>query len=430
MSVTSPAAPQPVHIVLFHAFGGGGVNRSVLNLANHLVEGRPVEVISLFRRRKRPLYTIDPRVRLTVLMDARPGRRLRRLPPRALAVALAHRLLERRPTRLRPIPAERAMSLRTDLPLRRALRRIRTGVLVTTRPSLHLAATRWARPEVVTVGQEHLNFPTRFAHPRKANILRHVVPRLDAYVVLTHADAADYRRILPGLATRLEVIPNALPWSVTTRPAALESEVVVAAGRLVHVKGFDRLINAWGPLARSHPGWRLQIHGVGGRRERLQQQVDRLGLTQQVVLAGYAKDLASVLAGSSVFAMSSRAEGFPMVLIEAMGAGVPVVSFDCPRGPAEIVDPGHNGLLVPDGDVAGLTAALRRLLDDPDLRRRFGAQALEDARPFEVEQVVATWETLFESLTAARAGSITLLAPVAAPVAGAPVAGALPAGSA
>ncbi len=383
---------RPVTFLMHDAFGHGGVARTVVNLANHLVDHRDVRALSLRRGADRAPYPLVPRVRLEVLLDHRPGR-----------LTAAQRLLDRQPTRLRPEPVERRMSLLTDRVLRRRLSRLDPGVLVTTRPSLHLAAARWQAPGVRLVGQDHGNFPTRFAGPRMAAVLREAVPLLDAWVVLTHADAADYHRELPGLArggTRVEVIRNALPWPVAAAPAPLDSRVVVAAGRLAPEKGFGRLVDAFAPVARAHPTWQLHVYGEGPARERLEARVRRHGLEDRVLLPGYVDDLAGALAGASVYALSSRSEGLPMVLIEAMSAGVPVVSFDCPRGPAEIVDHGANGLLVDDGDVAGLGAALARLAGDDELRRRCGRQAWADSRAYTADAVVEDWLALLDRLDA------------------------------
>lgn len=159
-----------------------------------------------------------------------------------------------------------------------------------------------------------------------------MVPTLDAYVVLTHADAADYRR---GIAdcqhTRIGTIHNALPWPVAATPAPLRAKVVVAAGRLAR-EGFDRLVNAFAPIARDHPDWQLHIHGEGPERTALTALVHTAALDDQVRLSGYTADLRRTLSRASVHAMSSRAEGFPMVLIESMSVGLPVVAFDC-QGP-------------------------------------------------------------------------------------------------
>jgi glycosyltransferase involved in cell wall biosynthesis len=251
---------------------------------------------------------------------------------------------------------------------------------------------------VRVIGQDHKNFATRFANRKQAEVLRTAVPLLHAYVVLTHGDADDYRRELPGLSTPVEVIRNALPWPPAETPAPLDSRVVVAAGRLAREKGFARMVDAFAPVARAHPDWRLDIYGEGAERSSLTEHVHRLGLDDQVGLPGYTHDFRGVLAGASAYAMTSRAEGFPMVLIEAMSAGVPLVAMDCPRGPGEIVDDGKNGFLVGDGDVAGFTDALRRMVEDDDLRRSCGRQAHLDARQYSLDVVLEEWLQLFERL--------------------------------
>ena len=181
----------------------------------------------------------------------------------------------------------------------------------------------------------------------------------------------------------------------------------MAAGRLQARKGFDRAIEAWRPLAESHPDWQLRIYGSGASQKELQAQIDEAGLGDAVCLMGYHKDFQGVLASAEIFLMTSRAEGFPMVLVEAMSQGTPIVSMDCPRGPAEIVRSGQNGELVANGDIAGTTAALAKLLDDAELRARMGEQAMEDSREYQMDVIAARWSRLIADVapgtTASRA---------------------------
>jgi len=285
----------------------------------------------------------------------------------------------------------------------RALWSLPAGVLVTTRPAFNVIAARLAPPGVVAVGQEHMNF---HAHrPALAADLRRAYGALAALVVLTEQDRRDYAAALGTEGPRVVMIPNALP-SLGGGVSSLSAPVVLAAGRLTSQKGFDLLIDAFAPVARAHPDWTLKIFGSGPLRDELQQQIDRLGLGARVRMMGRTRRMGDELAKASVFALSSRYEGFGMVLIEAMSAGVPVVSFDCPRGPGEIVHDGEDGFLVPAVDVPAFAAALERLVGDEALRRRLGAAALRTAARYDPETVGRRWDALLDVLTGGPAGHV------------------------
>jgi glycosyltransferase involved in cell wall biosynthesis len=376
-------ADGPVRILLLHAYGMGGTIRTTLNLAEGLAaSGRDVELVSLVRRRDAPFFAFPPGVGVTDLDDVRGGRRglLGRLPS-----LLVH-------------PDDYAhpwASLRTDLALVRFLRGLRGGVLVTTRPAFNVLAGRLAGPVVATVGQEHLNF---HAHrPRLARDMLRAARRLTALVVLTDADRADYAQALAGAPTVVEAIPNALPPLGGGR-SDLQAPVVVAAGRLNSQKGFDRLVPAFARVVARDPRWRLHIHGAGPARAQLERLVLEHRLQDHVLLMGQTRRLGEALADASLFALSSRFEGFGMVIVEAMSKGLPVVSYDCPRGPAEIIHDGVDGLLVPEGDIPGLGDALAELAADTPRRVRMGAAARETAGRYAAGAVAARWRALLERL--------------------------------
>ena len=266
------------------------------------------------------------------------------------------------------------MSAWTDLLLIRRLKTLGPGVLITVRPSLHAIAARFAPPHLITIAQDHLNFESRQSDDMPLELLLAAYRRMDCLAVLTESDAADYRRLLEG-ATHVEAIPNAVPW-LGTEQSSLSNKTVIAGGRLVAQKGFDRLVSAYAPVAAAHPDWQLHIYGNGSERKDLRAQIKRLGIGAQVKLQGFSAEFPAMLGEASVFAMTSRYEGFPMVLIEAMSKGLPLVSFDCPRGPAEIIDDGRNGYLVPDGDTSAFTQALLRVIEDDEGRRRTALRRL------------------------------------------------------
>src|SRR4051794_20969187 len=374
---------ERVAILLMHAWGMGGTIRSTLNLGGQLTQQHDVEILSVVRRRNRPFFEFPPDVTVTAVDDQRPS------PDRSRR----RRALSALPSVLM-FPGERASrscSLWTDVQLVRALWRVRAGVLLATRPALNLLALEARRPGLAVLGLGHMHYA---AHSRASRArIRRRYPRLDGVVVLTEEDLDEYRRVLDG-STRLVRIPNAVAGQ-NGAVSDLARPVIVAAGRLSPQKGFDRLIRAFAKVAPAHPGWVLSIFGRGPSRAALQQLIESHGLSGRVVLMGPSTDFQDHLAQASLFVLSSRFEGLPMVMLEAMRMGIPVVSFDCPTGPREVVSDGRNGILVPNGDIDALAAAIAELIADEDKRRRYGAAAARDAESYSLSEVGAQWEELF-----------------------------------
>ena len=369
-----------------NAYAMGGTIRATLTLAALLAEHHEVELIAVRRRgAKRPFFAFPAGVTVTTLED-----------PDAGPQTVARRLLSRLPSVL-VHPEDYAYSratLWTDLLLLRRLRAMGGETVIVTRPGWALLALAATPPGTTVIGQEHMHFGAH--RPALAADIRRRYEGLDALVVLTRDELDGYSRMLAG--TKVVRIPNAVEVP-DGPPAALADKVVVAAGRLNRQKGFDLLLRAWASVAPRHPDWKLRIYGGGEQRDALEQLVGELGLADSAALMGPTRDLPAAMRAASAFALSSRFEGFGMVIVEAMACGLPVVSFDCPRGPSDIISPGVDGDLVPPEDVDALAAALSALLADPERRRAYAHAALETARTYEPASVGAQWRALLKGQT-------------------------------
>ncbi|WP_320778804.1 glycosyltransferase family 4 protein [Streptomyces sp. CRN 30] len=375
--------------LLHNAYAIGGTVRTTLNLAAALADRHEVEILSMSRHRDAPRFAVDPRIRLVPLVDLRPGSADTADPARG------------RPAVDFPVEdtRHRQYSRLTDLRVRDRLTRSRADVVIGTRPGLNVYVARFAPQGALRIGQEHLR------HDAHDEPLRRVLARhyraLDAVVTTTEADARVYRArmTLPGV--RVLAVPNIVP-EVGVPPSPLTAPVIAAAGRLARGKRFDLLLEAFARVAAKEPDWRLRIYGGGRQRERLEGMVERLELTGRARLMGPRTPVENEFAQASLVVSASDAESFGMTLVEAMRCGVPVVSTDCPLGPAEIITDGVDGRLVPVGDARALADTILELIADGAARRAMGRAALESAHRYDPAPILARYELLFAELRATR----------------------------
>lgn len=355
-----PDTPRSIAFVVA-GLGAGGAERVIALLASSWAErGSDVTVIA-FDRPSDPVYhRFDPRVQLVRLggADVRRG---------VLGNVARLRLLRRALKRIRP---QTAISFLTKI-----------NVITL------LAGTGLGLPIIVS---ERNNPQRQQANRFWTLMLDRLYPRAAAIVIQTEAS----RTCLPAsVAASARVIPNPIV-PMAARPARPEGRTVCAVGRLEDQKGFDLLLAAFAQADATCPGWQLVIWGEGPRRQDLEAQARMLGIDDRVFLPGTSTTPGGWIESADIFALTSRFEGFPNALGEAMAAGIPPVAFDCPFGPAEMIRPGTEGVLVAADDVAGFAAALSGCMRDADLRDRLGRAARQRAGEFDIAAVLPRWVRL------------------------------------
>jgi len=381
-------------MMLVSSMGSGGAERVASTLVNAWAKrGDRVELVATFSGRGSCFYELADEVRLTYLADhvgkyrSRAGQYFARF--RALRCLISQS--------------------RPDVVI---------SFLANVNVAAILASARLRVPVVVC---EHNN-PAVDGRPTLWRLApRLTYPFADAATVLTESAVAPFRRMVPGVQKPF-VIPNPLPDEIfaMTKPALSPTSTngaagigpcaarkrLVAVGRLHAQKQFHMLIEAFAALADSHGTWDLWIWGEGPERARLESLISSLNLGHRIFLPGKTASPWLEMAASDAFAMSSKFEGLPMALMEAMALGLASIAFDCPSGPREIMRDGRDGMLIPANDGQRFKEGLNRLFSDEDLRLRLGKNAANSIKErYSIERVLGHWNEMFLSIGVASSSA-------------------------
>lgn len=239
-----------------------------------------------------------------------------------------------------------------------------------------------------------------FVRLRRYHLLAHEEKIAHKIVCLTRTDAKMWK------GDNIIIIPNFVEVAVDEEKVreqrltvARTSKKIVSLGRHYPQKGYDMLISAWAKVHAAHPDWQLQIGGydVGsGVEEKLRRQIKDMGLSDTITLGPRIDDVPAFFSDVSFFVLSSRYEGFGLVLLEAMTCGLPCVSFDCPTGPSDIISHKKDGLLVENGSIDKLAESMCYMIEHEDERMQMSLNALEKVKQFDRETIMHQWQSLFE----------------------------------
>ncbi len=224
----------------------------------------------------------------------------------------------------------------------------------------------------------------------------YVERKYDRLVVLNHNEAPYYK------SNNTAVIPNPLTFYPETI-SDISNKVVISAGRIARVKGYDLLIDIWDLVQKKGTDWKLHIYGSGDEayEKKLQKTINEKGLNDSLKLMGATSEVQKKMLNSSIYVMSSHNECFPLVLLEAQACGLPIVSYDCPHGPKSIID-NNTGVLVPLYDNETFANELIDLMNDHERLVAMGKNARENAANYEIPKVMNKWQNMFEDLTVKR----------------------------
>lgn len=262
-----------------------------------------------------------------------------------------------------------------------------------------LATTGTGLPVIVS---EHID-PRQSPLKGIWNLLKKITYRwASSVVVLTEELKTVMGRVVPP--EKVYVIPNPAIIiegdDATGESQSYPAPYIVAMGRLIKQKGFDYLLEAFARCG--HPGWSLVILGEGRDRGELESLAGRLNIRERVFMPGIVRNPGNIMRRGNMFVLSSRFEGFPMALVEAMSCGLPVVSFDCPTGPSDIIKPGEDGVLVSPENVDELGEAMSKLMDDQGERKRLAKNAQNVVERFSIGKVGEKWEKVFSESVGAK----------------------------
>lgn len=220
------------------------------------------------------------------------------------------------------------------------------------------------------------------------------LPKYDRIILLTEEEREKYWRH----DKRAFVIPNPCSWNMPKVTSLNNAKKIISAGRLAYQKNHASLIRAFRIVVKKHPLWKLEIYGEGDLRGMLQTLINEYELEGSVFLKGYTAQAEKEMLDASCFVLSSLYEGFGLVIVEAMSCGLPVISYECPTGPKDIITDGEDGFLVPVNDEERLADRICFLIENEDKRKMMGQAARQKAEKYKIENIIPQWVELFQEL--------------------------------
>lgn len=366
-------------------YNSGGMERIIIQKANYLVKlGYEMIIVTSNQRGRKPFFSIDNRIK-------------------QIDLGLNYDLIDRYCI-IKKFFHYKSIIRKHKKELLNVITHEKPDIVISTfGKEIEFIDKLKCKKIFITIGEIHFSHNYRLMNLHKKS-LRYCInkyliskydlkaSKLDAFVCLTKEDQKYWRD-----QTNLYVIPNFIE-KRSIEPASLETKQVIALGRLCYQKGYDRLIHAWKIVSLKHPDWKLTIFGDGPLKDNLIKLTSELGISDSISFQRPTKNVYDNLQKSSIYVMSSRFEGMPMVLIEAMACGLPIVSYSCKCGPKDLLESKDNGILVDEGNIEGLANGLLKYIEDKNLRISHGKHSYEESNKYSINCIMPMWIELFSKL--------------------------------
>lgn len=375
---------KKISILSLH-LGYGGIEKSIIALANLLADNYNVEIACSYRLYDKPAFNINKKVKIRYLTkDIAPNKD-------EFKDALKHKNIPN-------IIHEGKKSVNV-LKLRKStmidyIKNTDSDIIISSRDIFDDWLGKYAKDGVVKIGWEHNHF---HGNMKYANKIVKYARKLDYFVLVSKELRDYYGGRLKDTKCKCVYIPNIID-KLPKYLSRLNKKRLVSVGRLSPEKGPMDLLRIYNRINEIHPDWKLDIIGDGPERTKMEEYILENNLSKNVTLHGFRnKDyIDDILHNSSIYLMTSFTESFGIVLIEAMSHGVPCVAFDSAEGARELIDHGENGFLVKDRDFSKYINRVFKLIDDKTLRETIGKNAYEEAKLYTGEVVIKLWIDLLE----------------------------------
>lgn len=359
--------------------GTGGIETATLNTCNALCDKYDIEVISFYKLTDDISNKFNSKIKITYLYDGGPNRN------EFKAALKNHQYIG---LIKEGIKATNILYKKKSLMIK-AIKQINNGVIVSTRMEFNVLLSKYGHKNVLKIGQEHQYHNN---DQKYINNIKNKYKNLDYLFALTTTLKKDYEEFLKGTKVKVVVMPNMLE-QLSPKKAPLDSDMIISVGRFHEVKRFPLLLDVFSKLNNNV---KLVLVGDGEQKAVIEDKINKLKLQDRVILTGMLDHdrVNEWFLKSSLFVMTSKSEGLPMVLLEAMNMGLPCIAFKTPNGISDIIENDYNGYIIDNDNIDAMVSKINDLLSDKINLRQMGENAKKTCKKFSQEEIVKKWVQL------------------------------------